>query len=239
MGDFTTTKLKGLAVAFVVFYALMLYLNPAHAGGCASLGVVGGHAYHAPVVDHHVAVAKVVDHYQAPIVNYFVGAPVREEAIIAKALEHAFERIEAKQTKTTTTTKTTVQSQPQAYAAPQQGHYAAPQQACPTCQDPAYGPAPNLPPAEPAAPPRFNQTAPGGYGPAPRATLNAHCAQCHTGEAARGGFDLDTADADQWRRAAIRVTEGTMPEEGPLVGADLDRAQFELWRQEVQAAAGE
>ena len=67
--------------------------------------------------------------------------------------------------------------------------------------------------------------------------LKTHCAKCHDGAAAAGGFRLDrlataaslTAEAPRWKSAALRTRNAEMPPKGqPMPGID-EREAFSGW----------
>src|SRR5690606_33414123 len=107
----------GLLVAFILgllmLLAAMVWVAPAHAGGhCfAPLRVVHGHAFH-----------HGQSHYVAPQVNYFVGAPIRVEAIVQKALRDDPEYAEFKRFKQWQAGQANQQTVAQAPALPPPGN---------------------------------------------------------------------------------------------------------------------
>lgn len=76
--------------------------------------------------------------------------------------------------------------------------------------------------------------------------MKGHCAKCHDGAAAAGGFRLSrlatdaslTAEAQRWKSAALRTRNGEMPPKGQPAPALADREAFAAWvDQAIRAAA--
>lgn len=199
--------------------------DPALAGGCAN------HSYGVQnfAVNHHQAVeAVVVDEYHAQqvvavptVVNYFVGAPVRQEAVLEAALERVIQNIEAR-SKTTTTVKETTAN----YTAPQQ-HYQPQQQYqpqlnlgqhncdcghCNTGSPPVQGGSDG---SSASGPPVFSQTAPA------QSLVEQACLKCHSDDSPKAGFSLQQPMTNSQLADAIeKVMSGDMPK-----GATLTQAQ--------------
>ncbi|TWT35338.1 hypothetical protein KOR34_02280 [Posidoniimonas corsicana] len=215
-------------LAFAMLTALIV-ASCCRAGGRCEAAVC------APVVHHraaNVVVQKVVEpvHVAVPVPAYYAGLGVREDAVAELAAERMWEKFQQLQaTQTTTKTTTTYRAapqpvqQPQHYPPPQ--HYAAPQQACPTCPPPA--------PQQGHQPPPFSFTA-------PPSQLDQSCAQCHSGDQAKGGFSFDDATPEQLNSAAERVLDGSMPPAVPLLPDEQQAVLgglYQEWLTARQAAA--
>ena len=73
--------------------------------------------------------------------------------------------------------------------------------------------------------------------PQAQAFLRTHCAKCHDGKAAVGGFGLGRlaaeesfkAEAQKWKSAALRTRNGEMPPKGAPAPALAEREEFAAW----------